>query len=114
MSERVIGVDFTQPTPRPADRRVKEMRMDLVEPGAHGCRIDVFVTAQISRERVICMSTPRAAIESSREASQAELDEELRQAEEDFANGNYVDMTIEDLDQCITTGEWPWQRASSE
>jgi hypothetical protein len=44
---------------------------------------------------------------------QAELEEELRQAEEDFARGDFVELTVEELDRCIAAGEWPWQRASS-
>ena len=60
------------------------------------------------------MATPTAAVKSSESSLQAELEEELRQAEEDFARGNFVDLTIDELDRCIAAGEWPWQHASSE
>ena len=60
------------------------------------------------------MATPTAAVKSSQATLQAELEEELRQAEQDFAGGDFVELTIEELDRCIATGEWPWQRASSE
>jgi hypothetical protein len=59
------------------------------------------------------MATPTTAMKSSDATSQAELEEELRQAENDFANGDFIDVTIEELDRCIAAGEWPWQRASS-
>jgi hypothetical protein len=45
---------------------------------------------------------------------QAELEEELRQAEEDFARGDFVALTIEQLDRCIAAGEWPWPEESSK
>jgi hypothetical protein len=60
------------------------------------------------------MATPISAAKSSQATLQAELEEELRQAEEDFARGDFVELTIEELDRCIAAGEWPWQRASSE
>jgi hypothetical protein len=45
---------------------------------------------------------------------QVELDEDLRQAEADFASGRFVDLTIEELDRCMAAGEWPWPDESSE
>jgi hypothetical protein len=60
------------------------------------------------------MATPTAAVKSSQATLQAQLQEELRQADEDFARGDFVELTIEELDQCIAAGEWPWRRASSE
>ena len=59
------------------------------------------------------MATPTAAVKPHT-TLQAELEEELRQAEDDFARGDYVELTVEELDRCIAAGEWPWQRASSE
>lgn len=59
------------------------------------------------------MATPTVAAKSAQASQQAELEEELRQAEADFANGDYIELTVEELDQCIAAGEWPWQRASS-
>jgi hypothetical protein len=58
------------------------------------------------------MSTLKAAVPSAQATSQAELEEELRQANEDFANGDFVELTIEDLDRCTAEEQWPW-RASS-
>jgi hypothetical protein len=60
------------------------------------------------------MATPTAAVKISQATLQAELEEELRQAEEDFARGDYVELTIDELDGCIAAGEWPWQRASCD
>ncbi len=37
-----------------------------------------------------------------------ELEAELRQADEDFARGDYIELTAEQLDRCIATGESPW------
>jgi len=55
------------------------------------------------------MATAAAATKAFEAAAQATLAEELRQAEEDFANGDFIDITIEELDRCILAGEWPWQ-----
>jgi hypothetical protein len=59
------------------------------------------------------MATSTAATKSFDAASQAALAEELRQAEEDFANGDFVEVTIEELDCCVVAGEWPWQHEAS-
>ena len=59
------------------------------------------------------MATPTAAVKSAQEAKQAELEEELRQAEADFARGDFIELTIEQLDRCIAAGEWPWPDESS-
>ena len=58
------------------------------------------------------MAAPTAAAKPQT-TSQAELEEELRQAEDDLARGDYIELTVEELDRCIAAGEWPWQRASS-
>lgn len=60
------------------------------------------------------MRTPTATVKSSDTTSQAELEAELRRADDDFANGDFVDVTIEEIDRCIVAGEWPWEPASSE
>jgi hypothetical protein len=60
------------------------------------------------------MATPNAAEKTAQATTQAELEEELRQAEADFARGDYVELTVEQLDRCIAAGEWPWASASSE
>jgi len=60
------------------------------------------------------MATPTAAVKISQAAMQAELEEELRHAEENFARGDFIELTIEQLDRCIAAGEWPWPDESSE
>jgi hypothetical protein len=60
------------------------------------------------------MATPTCAAKSFQAISQAELVEELRQAEEDFARGDFVELTTEELDRCVAAAAWPWQRASFE
>jgi hypothetical protein len=61
------------------------------------------------------MTTPNTVTKGSKAtALQAEIQEELRQAEADFARGDFVELTIEELDRCIAAGEWPWQDESSE
>ncbi|MBN1606606.1 MAG: hypothetical protein JW940_08220 [Polyangiaceae bacterium] len=60
------------------------------------------------------MATPDAAAKKLETTMQAELEEELRQAERDFVRGDFVDVTVEELDRCIAAGAWPWSDASSE
>ncbi len=59
------------------------------------------------------MPTPNAA-KSLTAPAQAELQEELREAEEDFARGDFIELTIDELDRCVAAGEWPWPDESSE
>jgi hypothetical protein len=59
------------------------------------------------------MATPPAAPMSSKAQAQAELEEELRQAEEEFARGDYIEVTGEELDRCVAAGIWPWERVST-
>lgn len=42
-----------------------------------------------------------------------ELEQELRQADEDFTRGDYIELTPEQLERCIATGESPWPDESS-
>jgi hypothetical protein len=60
------------------------------------------------------MTTPNAAKDSTATIPQAELAAELRQAESDFARGDFVEVTVEQLDRCIAAGEWPWPHESFE
>jgi hypothetical protein len=60
------------------------------------------------------MFTPTAAVKTSQATLQAELEEELRQAEADFANGDYIELTTEQLERCIRTGESPWPDESRD
>jgi hypothetical protein len=60
------------------------------------------------------MATPTTAVKGPEAAMQAELEEELRQAERDFARGDFIEVTVEQLDRCIAAGKWPWPEESSE
>jgi len=37
-----------------------------------------------------------------------ELERELLQAMEDFERGDYIELTVEQLEHCAATGESPW------
>lgn len=60
------------------------------------------------------MATPNVATKVQTSNAQAELEEELRQAERDFANGDFIERTIEELDRCIAASTWPWPDESSK
>jgi hypothetical protein len=72
------------------------------------------VTGKPKRETFVLVSTPTTAVNGSQTATQADLEDELRQAEQDFARGDFIELTIEQLDRCITAGEWPWPDESSD
>lgn len=57
------------------------------------------------------MATHAAARGSA--ASDSELEAELRQAEQDFSSGDYVVVTVEEVDDAVAAGEWPWPHAFS-
>jgi len=59
------------------------------------------------------MATPNAAAKGQL-TMHAELQDELQRAEQDFAEGHFIELTVEDLDGCIAAGEWPWPTESSE
>ncbi|HTM43505.1 MAG TPA: hypothetical protein VL137_01045 [Polyangiaceae bacterium] len=59
------------------------------------------------------MAKPIAALKVPEGASGNGLEEELRQADRDFAQGDFIDVTLEQLDQRLAAGEWPWASASS-
>jgi hypothetical protein len=60
------------------------------------------------------MTTPNAAANGFEAMTgQAELEEELRQADADFARGDFIDITLDELDRCIAAGQWPWPEESS-
>jgi hypothetical protein len=40
------------------------------------------------------------------------LEDELRRAEKDFEKGDYIELTLKQLDRCVATGESPWPDAS--
>ena len=60
------------------------------------------------------MFTPTAAVKASQARLNAGLGRVLEQAEQDFACGAFVDITVDELDRRTAAGEWPWQRASFE
>ena len=37
-----------------------------------------------------------------------DLERELLQAMEDFKRGDYIELTVEQLEHCAATGESPW------
>jgi hypothetical protein len=52
-------------------------------------------------------SVPASSV--ARQAPPAlELEEELLRAEADFARGDFIELSREELDHCINTGESPW------
>ena len=59
------------------------------------------------------MATKAAAAKTAQAAIGADLEEELREAEQDFARGDFIELTVEQLDACVAAGAWPWQRESS-
>jgi hypothetical protein len=60
------------------------------------------------------MATPTTRALNGAIEAQAELEAELRDAEDAFARGEFLDLTVEALDRCMAAGTWPWQHASSE
>lgn len=48
------------------------------------------------------------------EIAQAELEAELRQAERDFANGDFIELSDEQLDRIVETGQSPWALDESQ
>jgi hypothetical protein len=36
------------------------------------------------------------------------LERELQQAMQDFERGDYIELTVEQLEHCAATGESPW------
>ena len=41
-------------------------------------------------------------------AADPDLERELLQAEQDFDTGDYIELTVEQLEHCAATGESPW------
>ena len=41
-------------------------------------------------------------------AADPDLERELLQAEHDFDCGDYIELTVEQLEHCAATGESPW------
>jgi hypothetical protein len=37
-----------------------------------------------------------------------DLEQELRRADDDFERGDYIELTPEQLERCVATGESPW------
>ncbi len=51
-------------------------------------------------------SVPAPAL--ARQVPASELEEELLRAEADFERGDFIELSREELDHCIQTGESPW------
>jgi hypothetical protein len=51
-----------------------------------------------------------AALPAPRRVTWADpdLERELLQAMEDFERGDYIELTVEQLEHCAATGESPW------
>jgi hypothetical protein len=56
------------------------------------------------------MITPHAAERNHDALDRTDLEEELRLAEKDFQRGDFIELTVEELDRCIAAGEWPWPK----
>ena len=54
--------------------------------------------------------TSRRVLTREEEVAQAEL----QQAERDFANGDFIELTVEQLDRIVETGESPWALDESQ
>jgi hypothetical protein len=59
-------------------------------------------------------ATLNAAAAAEGLSTQADLDDELRSAERDFELGDFIEVTVEQLDRCVAAGEWPWPSGASE
>ena len=55
----------------------------------------------------VSVSAPRRVA-----AADPDLERELLQAMEDFERGDYVELTVEQLEHCAATGESPWPEES--
>jgi hypothetical protein len=53
-----------------------------------------------------------AAAKTAEAAAPVVLEDELWQAQDDVAKGDYIELTLEELDRCIAAGEWPWRDES--
>ena len=62
------------------------------------------------------MATPKAARTSNpkRVSVPRDLEAELRQADEDFKRGDFIELTKEQMDRAIATGASPWPDESSD
>jgi hypothetical protein len=54
---------------------------------------------------------PGGTTETVRETG-APLEDELCRADRDFERGDYIELTDDDLERCIATGESPWPNES--
>lgn len=43
-----------------------------------------------------------------------EVEEELQRAERDFERGDYIELSRDQLERCIETGESPWPDESRD
>jgi hypothetical protein len=61
-------------------------------------------------------AVPSVAVSAPRRVGQAgpDLEQELLQALEDFERGDYIELTVEQLEHCAATGESPWPDAEHD
>jgi len=52
---------------------------------------------------VVPTSSPRRVVQAD-----PNLEQELLRAMEDFERGDYIELTVEQLEHCAATGESPW------
>lgn len=58
--------------------------------------------------------TSRRQLTREEEVAQAELAAQVRQAEQDFENGDFIELSDEQLDRIVETGESPWALDESQ
>jgi hypothetical protein len=52
--------------------------------------------------------------DNAAQCASPDLEAELLQADRDFEDGDYIELTVEELERCNETGEWPkWPDGSS-
>jgi hypothetical protein len=57
----------------------------------------------VPSEAAMPASAPRRVVQAD-----PDLERELLQAMDDFERGNYIELTVEQLQHCAATGESPW------
>jgi hypothetical protein len=65
--------------------------------------------AKPSEARALPSSAAEPTVSARRVvAADPDLERELLQAEHDFDCGDYIELTVEQLEHCAATGESPW------
>jgi hypothetical protein len=76
-------------------------------------RLPAFVTPLRERATFVAMATPTAATTPTRTEHHLDIENELQQANSDFDQGDFIELSIDEFDRCVDAGVWPWQRESS-